>query len=261
MRHSRTVIQERWGLRLPSPVTPRVRAVWLYHAGGNASALVTWLRWLPLTWEILVPEYPGRAACVTSESVGTLDVLAEHLNRVIPLTARELPLLLIGHSMGGLVAFELVQRMPASARQRIAALVVSAVRAPVCFRLDDLEVPTDQQLVDKLLSLGATPRELVDDEFSREALLGDLRVDYRLLSTYRYRDRTPLDVPLIALSGSRDRLAPPGLMEPWRRETMISFDSYELNGGHFYYLENPRVAANAFREIGELALDPLEATL
>lgn len=85
-------------------------------------------------------QHPGRQGRLGESALDSIDALADAAYREI-LTLPSRPTVLLGHSMGATVAFEVVSRL-AGAAIPIVGLVVSArsapsYREPTCHHLDD----------------------------------------------------------------------------------------------------------------------------
>lgn len=147
------------------------------------------------------------------------------------------------HSMGGLVAFELLRILRDEGRSEFSGLVVSAVRAASHFVLGRQLMPLfDPSLLDLLYRTAVTPEVVLEDEDMRRMLIEDLRLDYASINKYVYREHPPLSLPIAAIAGSEDSIVPPLSMQPWRAETSAQFSFDWIRGGHFYYVDDPAAA-------------------
>lgn len=238
-----------WGIRLSPAVPPRARLLWCYHAGGFAATIAPWRARLPRDWELLIPEYPGRGVCARLDPLDTVQALADHVARRAPGLDDDLPLILFGHSLGALVAFEVLHRiLPRRRRPGTTSLVVSAARTPTTWRFTPPDAPlSDAQVLAALTYVGGTPREILHDAAFRGALLAKLRSDHHAFTGYRWTPRPPLDVPVLALAGRGDPLAGPEDVARWRGETRARFELRVVDGGHFYYADKPGALLDALR--------------
>ncbi|MFJ8691319.1 thioesterase II family protein [Streptomyces roseolilacinus] len=229
---------------LPRP-NASVRLYCFPHAGGAASAFHGLAHRLPEWVELRAVQYPGRQdryADPLPESVGAL---AEQVVRAVE-TPFDRPTAFFGHSMGAVVAFEAARRLRPRFPSPLAALFVSACKAPaervprgIGFGEDEVRA-----YLRDLGGEGARALE-ADEELWRLAypvLSGDLR----LIERYRYAAGAPLTCPLVAIGGEDDASVPPGDLAPWRDYAVGGAERHTLKGGHFYFDE---------------ALDPLVAVL
>src|SRR5262245_2349708 len=89
-----------------------LRMFCLPHAGGSAGMYRGWQNVLPPGMEVCPVQYPGRGARFLQPADASLINLANRIfEGLIPLVDR--PFVLLGHSMGALLAFELARRFEA----------------------------------------------------------------------------------------------------------------------------------------------------
>jgi surfactin synthase thioesterase subunit len=211
----------------------RVTLYCLPFAGGGAGVFRDWAAGLPPGTEVCPIHLPGREARFREPAIddvdvllaGLLEALAPHLDR---------PFALFGHSMGGLIAFELADRL--RARGIVPAwFFASGARPPHVPRPDPTRhLLPDDDLVALVGRMNGTPREVIEESEVIRLMLPTIRSDFRLVETYRYRPRAPLPCPVIAIAGRDDPEAPPAAMEAWRVHAAGRFEMHVLPGDHFF---------------------------
>ncbi|KGJ81743.1 hypothetical protein GY21_01255 [Cryobacterium roopkundense] len=147
---------------------------------------------------------------------------------------------LAGHSLGGLIAFEIVRALQLAGGHLPERLIVMGSQAPDMLSgrafaaLVDLR---DDAMLDALVEMGAVDTALREHPM-RKLFVPGLRRDLRLLVSY-----TPdpvndsVGVPLHAWHGEHDRLAPPARAAAWARHTSVQFHTRTFAGGHFFPVE------------------------
>ncbi|MFJ5033073.1 thioesterase II family protein [Streptomyces sp. NPDC088560] len=211
-----------------------VRLFCLPYAGGAASAYRTWHDLAPGHVRVHPLELPGRGARWGETPVSRMplmtemlaDALAGHLER---------PYALFGHSMGGLIAFELARTLRARGLPQPAHLFVSGSAAPDLPRTrQPIHAAPDADVLEELRFLGGTPVELLDDPGLMELILPALRADFSLLETYQYHAQPPLTVPLTVFGGAADPLVASDQLHRWLRQTGAASRLVVLPGEHFF---------------------------
>lgn len=148
-------------------------------------------------------------------------------------------LVLLGHSFGALLAYEVAQALgcaPVSA----AHLIVMARAAPHMAPHSQLAVDLpDACLVGKLRQIGLKVKNILDHSALGPLFLGNLRHDLRQNAQYTHRQEHPLTCPVTAISGRHDPLATPLAMANWQHVTTGSFRHFRFNGGHFFPADRP----------------------
>jgi surfactin synthase thioesterase subunit len=143
------------------------------------------------------------------------------------------PFALFGHSLGGLVAFEVARALTRRGNGPD-HLFVSAVPAPDvrCRPPTHLHaLPDDAFLVEVERRWGRLAEPVRENLKLRALVLGYLRADVEIFETYEYAPSAPLDCPITTVRGTAE---PDIDMSGWSRHTRGPAVAHELPGGHFY---------------------------
>lgn len=228
-----------WIRRLGPEREARVRLLCFPHAGGTAASFHGLAAALPPSVEVLAVQYPGRQDRLAEPPLDRLCDLAEQIagrlsGRPGP------PMVLFGHSMGAVVAFETARRL----RREPAGLIVSGHPAPSAPRRP-LPPSDDDSLLAELRELDGTDPRLLADPEMRGIILRTLRADYRAAETYEYVPGPPLRLPLSAMIGDADPAVTVAGALTWRAHTSAWRGLRTFPGGHFYFTSWPRQVVDA----------------
>jgi medium-chain acyl-[acyl-carrier-protein] hydrolase len=210
-----------------------LRLVCLPPAGGGASRYRGWPAHLPDDVEVVSVQLPGRESRFNERPIESmeqlvgplLDGLASYLTR---------PFALFGHSMGALLAFELIRRMRPNGLQPV-HLFTSGCRAPhLPSRTPDWHTLPDREFIATIKNLGGIPPELLVDSQFLDIMLPTLRSDCTLAETYVFRPQLPLNCPVTAFGGLLDEEVFPEDIHAWSQHTMGPFRAHLLPGDHFF---------------------------
>ncbi|MEV5317701.1 alpha/beta fold hydrolase [Streptomyces sp. NPDC052687] len=203
-------------------------------AGSGSAGYRGWREALPADWRFAVACPPGRETSYGQPFAKDMARLADDM--AAELRARRAdgagaPLVLFGHSMGGLLAQLVAQRIPAD------ALVVAACPPPAAraslddgSRLDHDELR--REVAGMLQVLSPMDPGLLAELVELTAPV--LAADVELLATYR-APATRLSCDIWALYGREDTLEP----LPWSAETTAAAHVRVLPGSHFFVQESP----------------------
>jgi medium-chain acyl-[acyl-carrier-protein] hydrolase len=217
----------------------RLRLFCFPHAGGGASMFQTWKRLFPADIEVCPVQLPGRENRLREPAMKSFGELAEALATAL-LPYLDKPFAFFGHSMGSMVSFELTRYLRRQQLPLPQHLFVSAYRAPqLGFTKPWLHTMSEHDLVQTLLALEGTSREVLEDAELRQFLLPLIRSDFTACETYVYQPEEPLACPLDVFGGLRDQRAPRDVLAAWQEQTSSRFGLHMLPGGHFYLQEQP----------------------
>lgn len=209
----------------------------LPHAGGSRMAFTRWSRAMRPEGFTVVPIRPDGAGSLT-EAARSL------LGRIPP----DGPFALLGHSMGGLVAYEMARLACAWGRPP-EFVVLSGCRPPHLpsglFTARMAGLPAGE-LLDRLAGLGAVPAGIGRSPMA-EGFAERLRRDLALVATgLPHRTRLPVD--LLLWHGRTDAVAPAAAVGAWAGYTDRTTTVTPFPGGHFFLYEQPDLCGAALTE-------------
>lgn len=216
---------------------PETRLYIFPHTGGSAGFYVPFARAFTTGTRCVAVQYPGKRAGKDLSQYTPIPDLADRLCAMLkPAEAQPGPVAFFGHSMGGLLAFEVALRFE-EAGNPIEALFVSAIAAPGLWPRRAELAGSDQQLLSLIGEVtGANPEFLNDDQFAA-TLLPTLR-GLKAVASYDREPEAVVSCPIHALMASDDELGTAEVMTPWAQRTTADFDLTAFPGGHFYINDN-----------------------
>lgn len=223
---------------------PQLRLFVFHHSGGSHLMYRDWPPRFPADWEVRTPDAPGRGPRDARPPLHDAGALVEHfLHELGPLLTGRFAF--FGHSMGGLIAYELTRRLVEECRTPPVWLGVSAHGA---LRPEGNDARrhelSDAELRRELAQMGGTSDSVLAHEELWELFAPTIRADLRISETWRTKPLTaPLPVPLSVYGGTRDQVAPPHRLEGWAATTAHFLGSRLFDGDHFYFRDRlPEVA-------------------
>jgi surfactin synthase thioesterase subunit len=230
--HSRSA----WLRSFRTDATATRRVICFPHAGGGAGFYRSLALSFPDDVDVRVIQYPGRETRVNEPLVDDMDSLVDAASEAV-LSMLDRPYAIVGHSMGGSVAYEVTRRLEAAGVRPPVRLVVSARQAPGGQRRTSVHELDEPRFVEVLRDIGGTPLSLLDNREMRDYVLPILRNDYRLIERYRPAPGPRLRTGIVAIAARDDPSVTPDEVAGWSAATDGGFEFVTFPGGHFYLVE------------------------
>ena len=215
----------------------------LPFVGGGASVFTPWADHLSDSIEVVGIQFPGREERLDDIPADKMpEMVAELAEAMLPHLDRTF--VVYGHSMGGLLAYELTKHLEQHYNEVPMKLVIGGWPAPTLvedyvrnlthirdgFDLDRepdsrvFAVLRDNHLLD-------IP---VEEEASILHWMPAIRADLKMLGDYRFESGTPLRAPISVLRGAADPVFTLDQMRGWEALTSGAFSLTTVPGGHLF---------------------------
>lgn len=213
---------------------PGLRLFCLPYAGGAASVYRDWHNAFGPNVEVSAVQLPGRENRLREPPIDQMALMIDRLE--VALTPyMDAPYAFYGHSLGALLAYELTHRLVERGRRLPERLIAAGHRAPhLPWHKDVMHTQPDAGLIDGLRRYGGTSEAVLGNPELMALLLPVIRADLKLTEAYAYTERTPLDVPIIAIGANHDNEVEPEQVAAWERHTRGPFTLHMLDGDHFF---------------------------
>ena len=228
----------KWLRFFNQPPNPRLRIFCLPYAGGGSMQYRPWARALPEDLQLAALVFPGREERMREPCINRMaPLVAALVDALGPFLDR--PFVLYGHSMGGLISYELAHALRRSLGVEPARLIVSGRGAPDTLPNSDLHQLPDKEFVNALnLRYGGIPQVLLNEPELLAMFVPVMRADLTLIETHQYVPRELLSCPITAVGGTRDRAVSEAAIQGWQRHTRGPFTAHFIEGEHFFIQSN-----------------------
>ncbi len=245
----------RWLRTWRSPGIARRRLLCLPPAGGTAQAYSRWADRLPAGTEVAAVELPGHGARMSEQPMTRMADVVDGIETALA-GLDELPLVILGHSMGAVVGWELARSLRHRRGHPVRGIVAAASPAPSLpppERWASGANTPDEDLLALLDNSRSLPPELRGHPEFLRLYLPVLRADLEVLSGHRARREHPMPCALRVYTGRDDLLVGPDEAWPWAPEEVDGDRRLRVfPGGHFFLHEHPGPVLDALAHDLEL---------
>jgi surfactin synthase thioesterase subunit/NAD(P)-dependent dehydrogenase (short-subunit alcohol dehydrogenase family)/acyl carrier protein len=225
--------REAWLQAGPGSERASLRLFCLPYAGGGASAFASWRAALAPEIAVVPVQLPGREERVAEAAIRDMGELVSRLADAVG-DRWEAPFALFGHSLGGLIAFELTRELRRRSLPQPEQLILSACAIPHPGESRQIHRLPEEELILELAQTFGFSRESLRDPALRQALLPTVRADVTVLESYQLAEEPPLACPLLLLGGTNDLLVPPERLLEWKGQTTAGVSLRLLSGDHMF---------------------------
>jgi surfactin synthase thioesterase subunit/acyl carrier protein len=241
-------VETPWLIAGPHRSEVRLRVLCFPHAGSSGATFSSWAAQLPPEIDICGVELPGRGSRRAERPLVRMRALiAAAVSGLAP--AMEKPFAIFGHSLGALIAFELVRQLARQGGPQPLGLFVAGCRAPsLPAARPPIYASTEDELVHELDALNGTSPEILGNPEFRRIFLPALRADLEIGDTYAYRSGPALSCPVFAYGGLDDADARPDELKEWAREVERPLTTRFYPGDHFFLRTSEEVFLSALAQ-------------
>lgn len=204
------------------------------YAGGSSIMFRSWIKELPPNIELCPIELPGRGSNIKLAPLNRLEpILKELTQQIKPYLCKQFAF--FGHSMGGLLSFELTRLLYKKYGISPVNLIISARGAPQILELEPpIHTLPESDFINKLREYNGTPDAVLENQELMQLFLPILRADFAVLETYTYEHALPLECAISVFGGLQDKKVTIVELEAWRKQTNNKFLLKMLPGNHFF---------------------------
>lgn len=229
----------------------QIPLVCIPFAGAGASFFHPWQALVPDEIRLLAIQLPGREWRLAEDPYRDV---ATAVGDIFPEVAEELdwggPVMLFGHSLGAVLAYELARQFCATPGFEVARVFASGSPGPWTRRSRRATGLSDDEFFDRVSEFAEYSDDTLQNPEVRELILPTLRADVEMHEEYSPGSADPLPVPITAIRGSEDQLVPAESAAEWASATEREFNLVDLPGGHMYLIHS---AAEILRLAGDAA--------
>jgi len=246
---SQSVEHDPWFVSTCHQPNADIRLVCFPFAGGGGSVFSSWKERFDGV-DVKSLQLPGRESRFRDKPIDDFELLMCQLVTAIE-EKLDKPFVFFGHSLGGLLAFELARHLQERSLPQPEHLIISGKQAIGAQprRKPIFNLP-DDQFITELEKYAGTPKEILESKELIQLLLPMLRADVTLFDCYARRDiKTKLSCPVSVFGADSDPFVAVEDLSGWRAETDGEFNQRIFSGGHFFINDKSEEVINTVRQI------------
>lgn len=236
--------EEQGGPHGGTPPGTRLRMFCVPQAGMGAWAFHGWCKQLPEDVEVMPIELPGRNTRARETKFTDMGELVRALCDALENYLHDMPYVLLGHSMGAWVVYEMTQELRRREWPMPLKVYVSANRAPhLTGAQHDVDptvmhvLPADRFWQAFVKRYGANKD--LQSQAIRNFLWPTLQADFQVIENYQPTNLDPLPCPLDVFAAKEDNRYRPEQIKAWERHTSSTFREMWFDGKHRYIVDQP----------------------
>jgi len=205
------------------------------YAGGGAVVFRTWPHDLPADVEVCAVQLPGRENRVRETPLSRMEQVVQNVAQAMQ-TQLNLPFAFFGHSLGGLICFEVARHLRREFGKAPERLFISARRAPHLREpLPPIHhLPEPQFVAEIRRRYNGIPQAVLQEPDLLRIMLPMMRADFAIFETYEHAEEEPLSCPITVFGGIHDATVNRAALEAWHQHTRNACTLHMLPGGHFF---------------------------
>lgn len=206
----------------------------LPFAGAGASFYMPWRSLGVEGLDVRPVQLPGRERLVDQAPYTDVQAAADGLLPSALEAAGEGPVLVFGHSLGAILAYELAHRIADHGANEVVHLFVSGSQGPWNGRTERATGLDDDAFLARVQEFAGYRHPAFDIPEMRELLLPTLRADVEMHEAYVPTSDRRLAAPITSVRGVDDHLVSAEAADRWRDATSETFTAVDVPGGHMY---------------------------
>lgn len=232
--------ENRWLLRFHNGKRIRLRLFCFPFAGSSASVFRPWIDQLPEGIEVLGIQLPGRENRLSEPCIRNMEEIVERLEVSIRQYC-EPPFVFFGHSLGSLIAYQLLHRIEEISGLTADLFFASGSPAPHSCPTSNVPLRFSQaQILSDLERISGPHTNLLKNPELFSMFLPMLQADFEVYANFRYQDLGVLSCPIIAIRGADDGYVSLESQLGWERHTDCSFKFHVIPGKHLFMVDSAK---------------------
>lgn len=227
-------MRTKWIQYAHEPERIKKRVFCFPYAGGGALFFSKWYENLSDDIGVYPIQLPGRENRMAETPLRNLQEVSEKIVDEIKYYI-DLPYVFIGHSMGGLIAYEVTRILQEKGYDLPLGIIISATVPPDKLALaEHISNLSDKEFCTRIIGYeDINPKILKYKEFYKY-FLPVLKSDFTMVETYNLPEKQVINTKIIVLGGFEDDYVPVNYLGDWCNYSSSPIDLKLYQGNHFF---------------------------
>lgn len=210
----------------------------LPYAGGNKYSYREFKAKAPSFLNLVTLEYPGRGGRINEPLATDITYIVNGLYEQIRTLVDKEDYAFYGHSMGGLVAYLLTQKIIENNHKAPLHLFITGTSGPAAISRGEKKryLLEKKEFIQEIKDFGGMPDEVLENEELLQYFEPILRSDFEASETYSHPVYPVLKVPITVITGTDEELEAEDI-KIWQNESIHNVDFRRLPGKHFFIFD------------------------
>lgn len=206
------------------------------YAGGSTVIFNNWKQYIDPSIELEPIELAGRGKRINEPLYNGVNDVVDDVFNLMNHKINNTPYALFGHSMGGMISYELAQKIKRNNLPSPIHIFFSGRSAPHVKREEDekYHLMSEEKFKNEIIDLGGTPPEFFNHPELMEVFLPLLKSDFKLAETDLYKGEIePLNCNITVFLGKEENLTAEQC-DGWKKHTKGLCSIHYFEGNHFF---------------------------
>lgn len=217
-----------------------MKLICLHFAGGNGYFYYKWKKHLPEI-EVVPIDLPGHGSKINQELLYCFDdAVTSIYNELIDVASNGKDYVIFGHSMGGIFIPHILKRLEKMSKLLPMGVIISGACPPNVERIKEKKFTeiSDDELVDRILEMGGTDKNIVRTEEFKNYFLPIIKADYAILSNHEYLNVSLNFLGKVAIFNGNEDTIPLKFEKEWAEYFGKIINIKHFMGRHLYLMDN-----------------------
>lgn len=234
------VVANGWLVRRQQDAQPPVaqRIFCIHPVGAGASMFSHFIYQAPADTEVMAFQLPGRENRREEAAYTNMKQLVEDMVTAIR-PYLDKPFVVIGHSFGGVIGYEMINYLIAQGAPAPRQLVVTGTIAPQLTtgwkRTEAIAKTAERSYSEeKIINI----LNYIDDVDFLRSILPVMRNDMPMIMSYVYEPKSAVSYPITAFAAQQDEVVTVDQVKAWQQQTQGEFQFEVVDGDHWFLSRN-----------------------